>query len=188
LNILDLQQKLKTQLQTIDDIFAKGDDMFSWPANPSSGITAIFHDPGYPFKNLFQHPGIDVRTSVGTQVHAAAGGYVAWNKTSKSYGNYTMIVHSGGFATIYAHLSKFIAKPDTFVQRGDVIGLSGGAPGMQGAGLSTGAHLHFEVRLNGIPTDPSSYLPQIPSSYYDSYTDYVKWGLMVYQEGLRNRV
>lgn len=187
-DISSLQTRLKSQLQSIDDILAKGDDMFSWPVDPSGGITAIFHDPGYPFKNLFQHPGIDIRESVGTQVHAAAGGYVAWNKVSKSYGNYTMVIHPGGFATLYAHLSKFVAKPDTFVQRGDVIGLSGGAPGMQGAGLSTGAHVHFEVRLNGIPTDPSPYLPQIPNSYYDGYSDYVKWGLMVYQEGLRERV
>ncbi|MBU1630090.1 M23 family metallopeptidase, partial [Patescibacteria group bacterium] len=89
----------------------------------------------------------------------AAGGYVAWNKTGRMYGNYTMIVHPGGIATIYAHLSKFIAKPDTYVERGDVIGLSGGRPGDPGAGLSTGPHLHFEVRQDGIPVNAENFLP-----------------------------
>jgi murein DD-endopeptidase MepM/ murein hydrolase activator NlpD len=116
------------------------------------------------YRNLFEHPGTDIPTPVGTAVHAAAGGYVAWNRTGKQYGNYTMIVHPGGIATIYAHLSKFVAKPDTYVDRGDVIGLSGGRPGDPGAGLSTGAHLHFEVRQNGIPVDAENFLPSVDSA------------------------
>lgn len=175
--IANLEDRLKEQLNSIDDALARGDTALTWPLDPSRGITAIFHDPGYPFRNLFEHPGTDVRVPAGTTVRAAAGGYVAWNKTGKSYGNYTMIIHPGGIATIYAHLSKFLADPDTFVNRGDPIGLSGGAPGMQGAGLSTGAHLHFEVRSDGIPVDPEKYLPQVPSSYYDDYASYKKWGL-----------
>jgi len=177
--IANLESKLKARLQTIDDVLARGDEIFSWPVDPNRGITAIFHDPTYPFKNLFQHPGTDIRASKGTPIHAAAGGYVAWNKTSRSYGNYTMIIHPGGFATVYAHLSKFMAKPDTFVERGDVIGLSGGQPGDQGAGLSTGPHVHFEIRQNGIPTDPERFLPQVPNDYYDSYDEYKQLGLRI---------
>lgn len=175
--ISDLERRLKAQLESVDDALARGNASVAWPIDPSPGITTIFHDPGYPFKNLFEHPGVDIRAKVGTPIKSAAGGYVAWNKTGRMYGNYTMVIHAGGLATVYAHLSKFLAEPDTFVERGDPIGLSGGMPGMQGAGLSTGPHLHFEVRKDGIPVDPEKYLPQIPNDYYDYYDDYKRWGL-----------
>lgn len=160
-DISSLESKLKTTLDSVDDALARGDVLLNWPVDPAKGITAKFHDPNYPFRNLFQHPGVDIRATVGTPVKAAAGGYVAWNKTGSMYGNYVMVVHPGGIATVYAHLSKFIAKPDTYIERGDIIGLSGGMPGMQGAGLSTGPHVHFEVRQGGIPVDPMNFLPTI---------------------------
>lgn len=170
--VVNLENRLKEQLRSVDDALARGNAALSWPIDPSSGITAIFHDPSYPFRNLFEHSGTDIRAKVGTQVKSAGGGYIAWNKTGRMYGNYLMIVHTGGLATVYAHLSKFVAKPDTFVERGDLIALSGGAPGMAGAGLSTGPHLHFEVRKDGIPIDPEKYLPQVPNDYYDYYEEY----------------
>ena len=175
--IAELEERLKDQLNSVDEALARGDNFLTWPVDPSRGITVIFHDPGYPFRHLFEHSGTDIRASVGTQVKSAGGGYVAWNKTGRMYGNYMMVIHAGGLATVYAHLSKFIASADTFVERGDTIALSGGAPGMQGAGLSTGPHLHFEVRKDGIPVDPENYLPQVPGSYYDYYEDYKRWGL-----------
>jgi murein DD-endopeptidase MepM/ murein hydrolase activator NlpD len=160
-DIAQLEDKLKDKLDAVDASLARGDVLLNWPVDPSRGITATFHDPTYPFRNLFEHPGTDVRASVGTPVRSAAGGYVAWNKTGRMYGNYTMVVHPGNIATVYAHLSKFIAKPDTYVERGDVIGNSGGMPGQPGAGLSTGPHLHFEVRQNGIPVNPENFLPSV---------------------------
>lgn len=160
-DVAQLETKLKDKLDSIDEALARGDVLLNWPVDPSRGITATFHDPTYPFRNLFEHPGTDVRASVGTPVKSAAGGYVAWNKKGRMYGNYTMVVHPGNIATVYAHLSKFTAKPDTYVERGDQIGLSGGRPGDPGAGLSTGPHLHFEVRKNGIPVNPESYLPDV---------------------------
>lgn len=160
-DISRLEDKLKDTLNDIDESLARGDILLNWPINPEKGITATFHDSSYPFRRLFEHPGTDIRASVGTPVKAAAGGYVAWNKTGRQYGNYTMIVHPGGIATIYAHLSKFLASPDTYVERGEVIGLSGGRPGDKGAGLSTGPHLHFEVRQNGIPVDAENFLPDV---------------------------
>lgn len=163
-DISRLQTQLKETLDSVDESLARGDVLLNWPLKPYKGISAHFHDKGYPYRNLFEHPGTDIPTPVGTAVHAAAGGYVAWNRTGKQYGNYTMIVHPGGIATIYAHLSKFVAKPDTYVDRGDVIGLSGGRPGDPGAGLSTGAHLHFEVRQNGIPVDAENFLPSVDSA------------------------
>jgi len=158
-DISQLESKLKDKLDAVDEALARGDVLLNWPVDPSRGITATFHDPTYPFRNLFEHPGTDVRASVGTTVKSAAGGYVAWNKKGRLYGNYAMVVHPGNIATVYAHLSKFIAKPDTYIDRGDAVGLSGGRPGDPGAGLSTGPHLHFEVRLNGIPVNPENYLP-----------------------------
>lgn len=173
-DISSIETKLKDKLDEIDDALARGDVLLNWPIDPERGITAIFHDPTYPFRHLFEHPGTDIRASVGTPIKAAGGGYVAWNKTGRMYGNYTMLVHPGNIATVYAHLSKFIAKPDTYVERGDKIAESGGRPGAPGAGLSTGPHLHFEVRSDGIPVDPESYLPTVPNSYYDYYDEYKK--------------
>jgi murein DD-endopeptidase MepM/ murein hydrolase activator NlpD len=171
-DISALEITLKEKLNSVDQALARGDILINWPVDPANGITAIFHDPTYPFRYLFEHPGTDIRASVGTPVKAAAGGYVAWTKTGRMYGNYMMIVHPGGIATVYAHLSKFIAKPDTYVERQEVIALSGGKPGAPGAGLSTGAHLHFEVRQDGIPVDAENFLPQIPNDYYDYYDEY----------------
>lgn len=156
-----LEDKLKDKLDAVDEALARGDVLLSWPLKNVTAITAHFHDPTYPFRARFAHPGTDLRASVGTPIYAAAGGYVAWNKTGKSYGNYTMIVHPGGVATIYGHLSRFAAKPDSYVKRGDLIGYTGGMPGQPGAGLSTGPHLHFEVRQNGIPVDAENYLPDL---------------------------
>ncbi len=160
-DISDLEARLKDKLDTVDAALSRGDVLLNWPVDPSRGITAKFHDPTYPFRKLFEHPGVDVRASVGTPITSAAGGYVAWNKRGRLYGNYVMVVHPGNVATVYAHLSKFIAPPDTYVQRGDVLGLTGGMPGQPGAGLSTGPHLHFEVRQDGVPVDPENFLPSI---------------------------
>ncbi len=162
ISIQDLQNRLRDQLNQADTYLAQGDVLFQWPIVPKRGISAKFHDKSYPFRNLFEHPGIDLPTDVGTPVHAAAGGYIAWTRTGKQYGNYIMVVHAGGIATVYAHLTRFAVRPDTYVERGQVIGYSGGRPGDEGAGLSTGAHLHFEVRQNGIPVNPENFLPELP--------------------------
>lgn len=171
-DISSLESKLKEKLNSVDEALARGDILLNWPVDPARGITALFHDPTYPFRYLFEHPGTDIRAPVGTPVKSAAGGYVAWNKRGRMYGNYVMIVHPGGIATVYAHLSRFGAQPDTYVERREVIGYSGGRPGDPGAGLSSGPHLHFEVRQDGIPTDAENYLPSIPCDYYDNIEDY----------------
>jgi len=131
-----------------------------WPV-AKNVITAYFHDPAYPFRNIFEHPAVDIRARQGSTLKAAASGYVArvTCNGSASYG-YIMLIHGDGLSTVYGHASKSFVAEDEYVVQGQAIGLSGGLPGTPGAGrLTTGPHLHFEVRLNGIPVDPLSYLP-----------------------------
>lgn len=156
--VASLQREIESKLYDSDEL--GGDSsILSWPADPSyRGISAYFHDPTYPFRHLFEHSGVDIPVVQGTPLKAAAPGYVAWVREGRLYGNYVMIIHTDGIATLYAHLSKHVVSPDQFVSRGETIGLSGGMPGTFGAGLSTGPHLHFEVRLNGIPVNPMNYL------------------------------
>ncbi|EKD33010.1 MAG: Peptidase M23B [uncultured bacterium] len=156
--IQSLQAELEQRLSEMD-LSGETPSVLSWPVDPSyKGISATFHDPTYPYRHLFEHSGVDVPQPQGTPVKSAASGYVAVARTGRSYGNYIMIVHTDGIATLYAHLSRIDVKPDQFVARGQIIGASGGARGSKGAGLSTGPHLHFEVRKDGIPVNPMGYL------------------------------
>ncbi len=157
-----IEQEVRKKLESQDKLSnISGDStQLSWPTQ-SRYITAYFHDPDYPFRNIMEHSGIDIRASHGTALKAVASGYIARAKhcsVSSCY-SYVMIVHSGGISTVYGHLSGITVSEDQFVTRGDVIGYSGGTPGTVGAGpFVTGPHLHFEVRKNGIPVNPLNYL------------------------------
>ncbi len=138
-----------------------GGDGFGWPTT-GRYVTAIFHDPDYPFKNVFQHSGADIRTPQGSPIYASNSGYVGRAKrcTLASCYSYILIIHNGNLSTLYGHMSKILVSDEQYVTKGDLIGYSGGTPGMVGSGpFVTGAHLHFEVRANGIPVDPMGYLP-----------------------------
>lgn len=154
------EEALRERLKNSDLAISPDQVILSWPVDPGRGITAYFHDPDYPFRYVFEHPAIDIRAFQGTPVKSAAAGYVARVKNGGAKGySYIMIVHGGSISTVYGHLSRLDVGTDTFVARGQIIGLSGGAPRTSGAGpLTTGAHLHFETRLSGVPVDPLKYL------------------------------
>ncbi len=160
--IITLEKTIRARLsgQGVNKLTELGDVIFSWPV-PSHVITTYFHDPDYPFRYIFEHPAIDIRASQGTPLRAAASGYVGKIRDGGRYGySYIMLIHNDGFSTVYGHVSQIYVKPDQFVTQGEVIGATGGMPGTHGAGrLTTGPHLHFEVRKNGIPVNPLDYLP-----------------------------
>ena len=153
--VASLQGRLAGKILELDG-GTSGTTLITWPVH--GVITALFHDPTYPFRNLFQHPGLDIAVPQGTAIESAAPGYVARVYKGQQYGYYVMIIHANGYATLYAHMSRIDVEQDQYVARGQVIGLSGGRPGTVGAGFSTGPHVHFEVRRDGIPTDPLAYL------------------------------
>lgn len=125
-----------------------------WPT-ATHRITATFHDPTYPYiSTLGQHSGLDLGVAKGTPVMAADDGYVAKVAVgTKWYGTYIMIIHGGSITTLYAHLNSALVAQDQYVTQGQVIGYSGNT------GFSSGPHLHFEVRSNGVAVDPQAYLP-----------------------------
>lgn len=154
--VSSLQGTLEDKLRAYDG-GATGETVITWPVH--GYITTLFHDPTYPFRNLFEHSGLDIAVPQGTAIEAASPGYVGRVYKGQQYGYYVLIIHANGFATLYAHMSRIDVEQDQYVTRGQVIGLSGGRPGTLGAGFSTGPHVHFEVRLNGIPVNPMPYLP-----------------------------
>lgn len=157
--IVSLEKTIRKKLDTNGEGGIVSTGRLIWPV-PKNTITAYFHDPDYPFRNVFEHPAVDIRASQGTPVKAADSGYVAKAKDNGKGYSYIMLIHADGLSTVYGHVSKIYVKTDSYVKQGEVIGLSGGAPGTPGAGpLTTGPHMHMEVRLNGIPVNPLDYLP-----------------------------
>ncbi len=101
------------------------------------------------------HPGIDIAVGEGTPIRAAATGTVVVVQSEASsggYGNFTCIDHGGGLSTCYAHQTTFAVSAGQAVSQGAIIGYTGCT------GYCLGPHLHFEVRINGVVTDPMGYL------------------------------
>jgi len=151
-----LERRLRQELEKKGDeekFNTFGEASLIWPMD-SRRITVYFRDPDYPYRYLFEHSGLDVGVPSGTSIKAAEAGYVAKVAIgTKWYGTYIMIIHNNNLATLYAHLSSVNVSADQYVSRGQIIAGSGNT------GFSSGPHLHFEVRLNGLPVNPLTYLP-----------------------------
>lgn len=126
-------------------------------------ISSPFGRRYHPIEKVWKgHCGIDIVVPKGAVVFTVADGIVKIASELSGYG-YVIYIDHGEIdgqkvESRYAHLSKFLVKTWEKVSVGQKIALSGGVPGEKGAGSSTGAHLHFELRINGIPVDPSEYL------------------------------
>jgi len=125
-----------------------------WPA--LTGRRAISSPYGYrkdPFTlRVRHHDGMDIRAPSGTPVVATADGKVSFAGWDGDYGKIVRINHGNGTITCYGHLKSYNVKPGQAVKRGDVIGKVGST------GRSTGAHIHYEVHVNGKTVNPSKYL------------------------------
>jgi murein DD-endopeptidase MepM/ murein hydrolase activator NlpD len=98
------------------------------------------------------HNGVDMNAAQGDPIRASASGKVILSGVKGGFGNTVMIDHGGGMVTLYAHQSKLAVSVGDKVEAGQTIGYIGST------GLSTGPHLHFEVRINGTPKNPAKYL------------------------------
>ena len=98
------------------------------------------------------HTGLDIATSTGTPIQAAASGTVTFSGYKGSYGNMIVITHANGVQTYYGHCSQLYVSSGTSVSQGQTIAAVGST------GNSTGPHLHFEVRINGVAYNPQNYV------------------------------
>lgn len=115
-------------------------DTFGGRINPVTGL------PG-------NHNGIDYANSTGTPILATKNGVVSYSGWIEGYGNTVILDHGAGIQSLYAHASSLAASVGQAVSQGDVVAYVGST------GLSTGPHLHFEIRIYGTPVDPYSYIP-----------------------------
>jgi murein DD-endopeptidase MepM/ murein hydrolase activator NlpD len=127
----------------------RGNGSMIWPVN--GPVTGVFGEarPGH------MHAGLDIAAGEGTPIHAAESGRVVLIQgigQSGGYGNFTCVQHTKSMSTCYAHQSRVGTSVGASVSQGQVIGAVGNT------GHSFGAHLHFEVRINGSPVNPMGYL------------------------------
>lgn len=145
-------QKLAAERAAKGIVIKGGTGKFIWPL--TGRITSRYGYRRSPFSRRSQfHSGLDIANSYGTPIRAADGGQVIFAGWWGGYGKAIIIEHGKGFSTVYGHLSRIYVQQDQQVEQGQVIGLVGST------GYSTGPHLHFEVRKNGVTQDPLKWLP-----------------------------
>lgn len=155
-----ISRRLYVQSKSFDDVIKmarKKDQMLECipaiqPIN-NKNLKRIASGFGYRihpvYKTLRMHTGVDFTAPRGTPIYATGDGKVVRPRAGMSgYGRYVVIDHGYGYKTIYAHMSKVIVRPYQKVKRGEIIGYVGNT------GVSTGPHLHYEVRKNDKPVNP----------------------------------
>ena len=136
---LSMQKSLMKSTPSISPAIGWVSSKFGYRNNPHTGNVAF-------------HYGIDVAASAGTPVRATADGVVSYIGYDPGYGKFVSVDHGYGVVTRYGHNSQTYVVLNQTVSRGDVIAAMGNT------GRSTGPHLHYEVRVHGIPVDPETYI------------------------------
>lgn len=124
-----------------------------WPLPGYSRISSYFGGRADPITGAWSnHRGIDIPGPYGQPIVSSNGGIVIFSGYHWSYGNYVIIDHGGGISTLYSHASKLLVSKGQAVSKGESIALVGST------GYSTGNHVHFEYRINGVPQNPLDYV------------------------------
>ena len=133
---------------------------WQWPVPGRYKITSTFGPRIHPITGLpGNHTGTDVAAPKGTAILAARGGVVTISTYNNSYGNYVVVQHDNGIATLYAHMSSRAVSEGQIVTQGQTLGYVGST------GSSTGNHLHLEFRVNGKRQDALNYYPTLSFTY-----------------------
>ena len=133
---------------------------WQWPVPGRSKINSTFGPRIHPITGLpGNHTGTDVAAPKGTAILAARGGVVTISTYNNSYGNYVVVQHDNGIATLYAHMSSRAVSEGQIVTQGQTLGYVGST------GSSTGNHLHLEFRVNGKRQDALNYYPNLSFTY-----------------------
>jgi murein DD-endopeptidase MepM/ murein hydrolase activator NlpD len=154
----DLLQGLESRLNFVRHDVERREALASatpsiWPTR--GGLTGFFGGRSDPFTGEpAYHQGIDISTEKGQAVYATADGVVETASYSGDYGNLVVVNHAFGLSTRFGHLSAFGVKPGQSVKRGNIVGYVGST------GRSTGAHLHYEILVNGRLINPLQLLAQ----------------------------
>lgn len=143
---------LSLALEGIDTQYIGGE--LAWPIPGYTRITSKYGMRTHPITGVYKlHTGVDVSAPMGANFVAANDGIVVKAEYNSAYGNMVIIDHGGGVSTLYAHGSEIMVQVGDMVKRGETVVLKVGS-----TGYSTGPHAHFEVRLNGVVTDPLPYI------------------------------